>query len=311
MDKCSNPFGSLERQAAAQLDAIGPVWATDINKHRDLVIQTYAPLVRAADNAGIEVTRDVPYASAPRQVLDVVRPAGAQQAGAARDVLVFFHGGAFIRGNKSANGCIYDNVAYWFARQGCVTINAEYRLAPDTPYPGGAEDVIAAFRWAQQNIAAFGGNARRIFLMGHSAGGAHVASALFDPAIATRLRDEEVAGAILVSARLQADVLPDNPNAQGVRAYFGDDASLYPARSPATHVAGSNVPLLIAIAQYENPHLDAYGQAFHASALASARTAPTHLVQLPRHNHTSIVAHFNSGEETLGPEIVRFMQGTR
>ncbi|MGE8317609.1 MAG: alpha/beta hydrolase [Comamonas sp.] len=309
MNHANTPLGSLSAQAQALLDGIGPVWATDINKHRDLVVQTYSPLVLQADNAGIEVARDLPYGEAPRQRLDVY--SRAEWLGQQRDVLVFLHGGAFIRGNKSANGAIYDNVSYWFARQGVVAVNVEYRLAPEAAYPGGAQDVIAAVRWVQQHIARFGGSARRIFLMGHSAGGSHVASALFDPAIAGRLGDGEVAGAMLVSARLRADVLPDNPNANGVRAYFGDDETLYAARSPATHAATSNVPLLVAVAQYENTHLDRYGREFHDAALASPRTAPTRFVALPRHNHTSIVAHFNSGEETLGPELLAFMRETR
>ncbi|MBS0505906.1 MAG: alpha/beta hydrolase fold domain-containing protein [Proteobacteria bacterium] len=309
MTQTSEPFGSLGAQEQALLDAVGPVWAQDINRHRDLVVRTYTPLVQQADNAGIEVLRDQAYGAAPRQRLDVY--ARAEWQGERRDVLLFFHGGAFIRGNKSANGAIYDNVAYWFARQGCVAVNVEYRLAPDAPYPAGAEDVLAALRWVRQNIERFGGDARRIFLMGHSAGGAHVASALLDPAVAGRPRDGEVAGAMLVSARLRADVLPDNPNAGGVRAYFGADESLYARRSPASHVGTSNVPLLVAVAQYENPHLDRYGQEFYEAALASARTAETRFTSLPRHNHTSIVAHFNSGEETLGPQILQFMRDTR
>ncbi len=94
------------------LDAAGTVWATDINKHRDLVVKTYSPLVLQADNSGIDVARDVAYGNAERQRLDVYTrdewrdPSNNES----RDVLMFFHGGAFIRGNKSANGAIYDNV---------------------------------------------------------------------------------------------------------------------------------------------------------------------------------------------------------
>lgn len=309
MNNASQPLGSLSAQDQALLDGIGPRWSEDINGHRDLVVRTYTPLVLQADNRGIEVARDLPYGVAPRQVLDVY--SRSAWAGEARDVLVFFHGGAFIRGSKSANGAIYDNVAYWFARQGCVAVNVEYRLAPHAAYPGGAADVVAAVRWVRTHIARFGGDAGRIFLMGHSAGGSHVASALFDPTLAERLAPAEIAGALLVSARLRADVLPDNPNADGVRAYFGEDTTLYEQRSPASHAGQSNVPLFIAVAQYENTHLDRYGREFHARALASGRTALTRFAALPRHNHTSIVAHFNSGEETLGPQLLDFMRATR
>ena len=305
----SEPFGTLSASAQAQLDAVGAVWATDINKHRDLVVKTYSPLVQETDNSGIEVLRDLQYGEDERHRLDVyTRSEFIKTEEPPRDVLMFFHGGAFIRGNKSANGAIYDNVSYWFAHQGCVAVNVEYRLAPQAPYPGGAEDVIAAVRWVQQNITLFGGNVRRIFLMGHSAGGSHVAGALFDPAVPDRLSDADVAGAMLISARLVADVLPDNPNANGVRAYFGEDASLYAVRSPASHVNGSNVPVLVAVAEHENTHLDRYGREFHADLLASNRTAPARFVGMPRHNHTSIVAHFNSGEETLGPQLMAFMR---
>lgn len=331
MDKHSQPLGSLSAALQERFDAMGERWADDINAHRDLVVQAYTPLVSAADNRGIAVAADIPYGSHARQVLDVYsRPQWSFQVGsfqggsgqdgqgqsgpaqaATRDVLLFFHGGAFIRGNKSSNGAVYDNVAYWFARHDCVALNVEYRLAPESPYPGGAEDVIAAVRWVQRHIHNFGGNTARIFLMGHSAGGAHVASALFDPAIPGRLSEAEIAGVMLVSARLRADVLPDNPNAAGVRAYFGEDEDLYEARSPASHAGASNVPALIAVAQYENPHLDRYGLAFFNAAQASGRSALTRYLRLPRHNHTSIVAHLNSGEETLGPELLRFMRDVR
>ena len=303
------PLGSLAPESQALFDAIGPVWAQDINRHRDLVVQTYSPLVRAADNQGIEVLRDQPYGAAPRQVLDVYSQ--AQWAGECRDVVMFFHGGAFVRGSKSSNGAIYDNVSYWFARQGCVAVNVEYRLAAQAPYPGGAQDVLQAWHWVREHIGRFGGNPARIFWMGHSAGGAHVATALLDPALAERPPEGAVAGAILVSARLRADVLPDNPNAHGVRAYFGDDEALYAQRSPASYPATRDVPLLIAVAEHENPHLDRYGQEFYAAALASPRQSVTRFTRLPRHNHTSIVAHFNSGEETLGPQILQFMQDRR
>ncbi len=298
------PLGALSDSVAQMFDEIGPLWASNINKHRDLVIESYTPLAASQPNLHVEVRTNIAYGNDERQVLDVYLPKGKRSA--TRDVVIFFHGGAFVRGKKSFNGHIYDNVAYWFAGQGVVAINAEYRLAPEVSYPGGAEDVIAAFRWAQQSVGGLGGCPERIFLIGHSAGGTHVASALFDPAI-KRLCASEVAGVVLLSARLYADVLPDNPNALGVRSYFGDDVALYTERSPLTHATSSNVPVLVAVAEYENPHLDTYGRDFYLRARTAPRTALTRFVRMDRHNHTSIVAHFNSGEDTLGKHIVRFM----
>lgn len=296
-------LGSLPPEQAAELERAGPIWGTDINRFRDLVVKFYSPLVAAAPKDGIAVARDLPYGDSARQVLDIFTPDGARDA----DVVVFVHGGAFIRGSKSSNGHIYDNVSYWFARQGMVAINMEYRLAGEAPFPGGADDVAAAVRWLAEHVSAYGGNPRRMFLIGHSAGGTHVATYCFDPRRGYR-PDPGVLGAVLVSARLRADTLPGNPNARAVEAYFGTDPARHESDSPMTYAAESDLPVMIAIAQYENPYLDLYGLEF-CQRVARARGHVPRFVQMMRHNHTSIVAHFDSGEETLGREILDFFRG--
>ncbi|MFM0213522.1 alpha/beta fold hydrolase [Paraburkholderia sediminicola] len=317
MHTLQEPLGSLSATLRQRFAQIGPVWGRDINTHRDLVIDAYSPLVAAARDGGesFEVARDTPYDGHERQRLDVFASAQTREKGNA-DVVLFVHGGAFLRGSKSFNGLIYDNVSRWFARQGCVALNVEYRLAHEAPYPAGADDVAAALAWAQKHVAEFGGNPQRIFLVGHSAGGAHVATYLCDPLFA-RLRESAsaVAGAVLISARLAADVLPDNPNAAGVRAYFGADETRYAARSPLTHAAHFDTPLMVVVAEYENPYLDAYGAAFFERVLqarqragdAAPNRAPR-FMQMLRHNHTSVVAHFDSGETLLGDAMLDFFR---
>lgn len=317
MHTLQEPLGSLSATLRQRFAQIGPVWGRDINTHRDLVIDAYSPLVGAARDAGesFEMARDVAYGGHERQRLDVFASSGTREAGNA-DVVLFVHGGAFLRGSKSFNGLIYDNVSRWFARQGCVALNVEYRLAPEAPYPAGADDIAAALAWAYAHVAEFGGNPHRIFLVGHSAGGAHVATYLCDPLFA-ELRESAAAvtGAVLISARLAADVLPDNPNAAGVRAYFGTDETRYAARSPLTHAAHVNTPLMVVVAEYENPYLDAYGAAFFERVLqarqragdAAPKRAPRFL-QMLRHNHTSVVAHFDSGETLLGDAMLDFFR---
>ncbi|MGW5722444.1 carboxylesterase/lipase family protein [Amycolatopsis sp. NPDC003865] len=99
-------------------------------------------------------------------------------------VLVFVHGGAFIGGTGSAP--VYDGTA--FTRGGAVLVTVQYRLSVDgfVPLDGGAtnlglRDQLAALRWVQENIAAFGGDAGNVTLFGESAGGISVACLLGSP----------------------------------------------------------------------------------------------------------------------------------
>jgi acetyl esterase len=284
---------------------IGPVWAKDIEGHGRTVFDGYAPLLRAAPRDGIGVTRDAAYGPHPRQVVDIYHPVRRRPGEAVLPVVLFVHGGAYVRGERDVTPEIYSNVPTWFARNGCVGVNVEYRLAPEAVYPDGARDIGRAVAWVHENIHAYGGDPSRIVLVGHSSGGTHVAGYVFDAAA----RGEpvpRVMGQVLISARLRADVRPENPNAAGVRAYFGNDPALYDARSPISHAAGSRVPTMIVVAEFESPLLDVYGlDLFHCMS----QSAPPELrfVRMDRHNHASIVAHFNTAEEILGEQILDFM----
>ena len=71
------------------------------------------------------------------------------------------------------------------------------------------------------------------------------------------------------------------------------------------HGATSNVPVMIVVAEYENPLLDLYGLEFAQRLAATRRRAPR-FVQARGHNHMSVMAHFNSGEQALGREMLAF-----
>ena len=285
---------------AELLATIGPRWQLDIQAHGQQVREAYAPVLRQAPLDGLVIERDVAYGKHPRQCLDVIRAIGVRHA----PVVVFVHGGAFVRGDKRTSDEIYDNVGLWFARRGFVAINVEYRLAPEAVYPAGGEDVARALHWVQGHVAAYGGDAERVLLIGHSAGGTHAATCVFDPAVAGKAAPPTAL--VLISGRLRADRRPENPNAAGVAAYFGADASLDEERSPMHHTATSAVPTFVVIAEFENPLLDIYGLEF-AHRLAAARGRAPRFLQVRRHNHMSIVAHFGSGEEALGEAIVEFL----
>ena len=101
----------------------------------------FAPMQEKEPYQGVKTERDVKYGPADRHLLDVFTP---ETASSARPVLIFIHGGGFVAGNKRTPGSpFYDNVMLWAVNNGFVGVNATYRLAPQSPYPAGAEDLAA------------------------------------------------------------------------------------------------------------------------------------------------------------------------
>jgi len=287
----------------SKMAELGPRWREDIPGHVKQMLDAFASILAEAPKAGVAVERDIAYGGHPRQQLDLFAPADTRMA---KPAVLFVHGGAFVAGHRNFNAEVYANVLYYFARHGIVGINMGYRLADDSPYPAATQDVGAVMGWTRAHAAALGIDPRRIFLMGHSAGGAHIASYAYDK----RPHPPEgpgIAGLIVLSGRVRVDNLPENPNARKVEAYYGTDASRFEDYSPVSHVDAGSVPTFIAMAQYENPLLDVYSLELAQRLAVAKRRAPP-LVWLRGHNHASLVAHLNTAEDDLGSAIRAFIE---
>jgi acetyl esterase len=81
--------------------------------------------------------------------------------------VVFFHGGGFVIGDLDT----HDNLARTLCRRTTsVVVSVAYRLAPEFPFPHAVDDCVAATRWIQAHLEAYGG-AARLAVAGDSAGG--------------------------------------------------------------------------------------------------------------------------------------------
>lgn len=153
-----------------QLAELGPSMGGNV---REVSLGLYTPM--HPSEPPYPVLRDISYGPHPRQRLDVHCP--TTPSAAPRAVFVFVHGGGFSSGDKRREGePFYDNIARWAVESDFVGVNITYRYAPEFTFPSGAEDVAAALRWVESNIAEHGGDPASIVVMGHSAGAAHVAS---------------------------------------------------------------------------------------------------------------------------------------
>ena len=141
--------------------------------------------------------------------------------------------------------------------------------------------------------------------MGHSAGGAHAGSYAYDKPLHPA-DGPGIAGLLIISGRVRADSRADNPNARRVAEYYGSDASIYDDVSPVSHIAKDSVATFIATAEFENPLIDVYCFEL-AYRLAAAKGRAPPFAWLKGHNHTSIIGHFNTAEDTLGRACLEFI----
>jgi acetyl esterase/lipase len=119
------------------------------------------------------VASAVPYGFAPEQTLYVFKPKQAQPN---LPILIFVHGGSWQEGNAAD----YGFVGRAFAANGFVTFVVGYRKHPQHPYPAFIQDVATSLKWVHNNAAKYGGDAEKIFLVGHSAGAYDIAQAVLD-----------------------------------------------------------------------------------------------------------------------------------
>lgn len=278
----------------ARVRALGNTLSPEVSTASDAL---FAPLHVTASRR-TTAHRDLPYGDDARQRLDIHVPAGTS---ARAPVLLFVHGGGFVRGEKNAPGCFYyDNIADWAVARRMVAVNITYRLAPQHTWPAGAEDVAAALAWTGSHIQAYGGDPRRIFLMGHSAGAVHAAGCI------ARLEQNQgpvptPAGCILLSG------IYDLPQGPVNKAYFGEDTTAYDARSPLEGLLNAQVPLLAAVAECDPPPIQNQFTLLAAGHLARRGRLPA-LACAIGHNHYTIVHHLGTPDQRLGEVIASFIR---
>ena len=174
--------------------------------------------------AGSDSYRPMPgiaYGPLPRQKLDIYTPVVAAPT-TGWPVVVFFYGGSWNSGERAD----YKFVAEALASRGVLTIVADYRLFPEVRYPSFLEDSAAALAYGLEHARALGGDPRRVFVMGHSAGGYNAAMLALDPRWlgATGHKPTELAGWIGLAGAYE--FLPLAPESPARPVFFHPD---YPA----------------------------------------------------------------------------------
>jgi hypothetical protein len=134
-------------------------------------------VVVPVDGGTERVAEGIAYGAHPRQRLDIYSAAGAAAGRHPAPVVVFVYGGSWTGGSRSE----YAFVGRALASRGIVTAVVDYQLVPEVRFPAFVEDVAAATAWTTTHIAGYGGDPRRIVVMGHSAGAYNAAMVALVP----------------------------------------------------------------------------------------------------------------------------------
>lgn len=282
-------MGSQPPEVRSAIAAMGQVLGPDVLK---AVYSLFGPEQNAM--SAVPAVADIAYGPHQRQQLDLYRPADGDGP---HPVLLWVHGGGFLRGEKSAPDHPFNaHVGRWAARCDMIGAVTNYRLVPDGQWPSGGEDVALAIRWLRDNVARHGGDPDRIFIMGTSAGAVHIATLL-------RL-DPHAAGAraaILLSALYGFTPLDERDT-----LYYGA-ADLYADRMPRDAVVQAAIPLFVACAEFDPPRFQRETVGLLQACLDQGGKMPRGMI-VPGHNHFSLACHIGGADTRLSDEILAFIR---
>jgi acetyl esterase/lipase len=138
------------------------------------------------------------------------------------------HGGGYVLGSATMDDPLFDAMT---PSLGVVGVSVDYRLAPETPYPGPLEDCYRALLWTYEHADELGVDRDRIGVHGLSAGGglaaalALLASERGEVQLAFEMLDSPMLDDRQVTASSRVDGLPvwsRESNTFGWRSYLGD-----------------------------------------------------------------------------------------
>ena len=173
--------------------------------------------------------------------LDLTVPVGAKGFA----TYVWFYGGGLKNGSKDLRTEYCAEIRESLAQGGVAVVTPDYRLSPKAKYPAYVDDAAAAFAWTVKHIAEHGGDPRKVFIGGHSAGGYLALLVGFDP---ERLKPhglglKDVAGIAQVSGQVLTHYTVREERGQARYGITSDEAA------PAFHIRKALPPVLTIYAQ--------------------------------------------------------------
>ncbi|XCY73838.1 alpha/beta hydrolase [Pseudomonas sp. CBR-F] len=239
-------------------------------------------------------TSAIAYGDDPRQKLDIYRPVTALPDA---PVVVFFYGGSWNSGSRDDYGFVGEALA----ARGIVVVIADYRLYPQVRYPLFLQDGAQAVAWAYQHSAEYGGDPRKLYVMGHSSGAYNAAMLALDPQwlAGVGLSPSVFKGWIGLAGPY--DFLPiENRDVRPV--FFYPDSP--PDSQPINHVSQSAPPSLL-IASVDDNLVNPKRNTGGLAKKLRAAGVPVEEFYFTRTSHATLVASMSRPLRWLAPVLDR------
>jgi acetyl esterase/lipase len=218
---------------------------------------------------GASLRSDVAYGPDRDQRMDIYLPAPVQGQAQNAPILFMVHGGGWKWGDKEMARVVDNKVARWLPR-GIVVVSVNYRMLPQATALTQAEDVATALARLQALAPSFGGDAKNVILMGHSAGGHLVALLNAAPELATARGALPWRGTVsLDAAALDVPAIMQKRHFRFYDQAFGKDPATWAAASPYHRLNGATPPLLAVCRQDKEPCAEARAYAAKATGFGN------------------------------------------
>ena len=256
----------------------------------------------ASAGGGYAAREGVAYGPLARQKLDIYTPTSAAPAGG-WPLAVFFYGGSWNTGERAD----YKFVGAALAARGVLTLVADYRLYPDVRYPEFLNDSAKALAYGLSEAARLGANPKRVFVMGHSAGGYNAAMLALDPRwlATTGHTPDELAGWIGLAGPY--DFFPtDNADAQPV--FFHPN---YPAKAQPIEYGSASAPRTFLAAPLKDALVSPTRSTQALAARLQAQGANVTLKMYEHASHTTLIGAMSAPLRWIAPvhaDVLAFIE---
>lgn len=217
--------------------------------------------------------------------------------------LVWFHGGGLTGGSKES--AVMKRLGTSLAEEGIAVVVPNYRLSPKVKYPAYVDDARAAVAWTLKNVPQHGGDAKRVLVGGHSAGGYLTLMLGMDARYLAKVgvKHGSLAGLIPVSGQTMTHYTVRQERGIGKFSVIADDAA------PVRWAEAKGIPPMLVIWADKDMPARAEENAFLVAVLKGAKNNRVTAKVIPDRDHGSVGNKIAEKGDPARVAMLEFMMG--